>query len=201
MAAPPVALPPQSNDLRVPLPAAPVFPPTINDVLAAIRYHKDVEISVNHRPLDARCTRNDYYNSVLYEHSIIAQAAAAAGPQAVAPRWFQGAIQQLRVDLQNDMRSMIRAEILPDLKRLMNKHRGEGIVVPFEVVPFTNGSDPTQPPNNLPPLHSINVIENLNENDLVEYLTGYGVIPPVGANQYISNHLQKETLKGLVRAL
>ena len=28
----------------------------------------------------------------------------------------------------------------------MNQRRGEGTVVPFEVVPFANGNDPTQPP-------------------------------------------------------
>jgi hypothetical protein len=52
--------------------------------------------------------------------------------------------------------------------------------------------------NNLPPLHSSNVIENLNGYDLVQYLTGYGIVPPVGANPHATNCLQKETLKGLV---
>ena len=28
----------------------------------------------------------------------------------------------------------------------MNQHRGEGTVVPFEVILFTNGNNPTQPP-------------------------------------------------------
>jgi len=64
-----------------------------------------------------RCTPDDYYNSIIYEHSVVAQA-VAAGPQAVAPPWFQGqvqdAIQQLRVDIRNEM----RAEIFPYLKRV-----------------------------------------------------------------------------------
>jgi hypothetical protein len=93
---------------------------------------------------------------------------------------------------------MMRAEILPDLKRLMNQHRGDGIVVLFEVVPFANGNDPTQPPHNLPPLLSVNAIENLNGHDLVEYLNGYGVVAPVGANPHATNRLRKETLKDLV---
>jgi hypothetical protein len=52
MAAPPppnppaIALPAQPNDLNVLLPAAPVFPPTVNDVLAAVRYRRDVELSI-----------------------------------------------------------------------------------------------------------------------------------------------------------
>lgn len=46
---------------------------------------------------------------------------AGAGPQAVAPPWFQDAIQQLHMDLQNVMRDMIaalRAELLPEIKRV-----------------------------------------------------------------------------------
>ena len=54
---------------------------------------------------------------------------------------------------------------------------------------------------NLPPLHSVNAIENLNGHDLVEYLTGYGIVPPVGANPHAINRLRKETLKGLIGAL
>ncbi|KIJ11779.1 hypothetical protein PAXINDRAFT_157172 [Paxillus involutus ATCC 200175] len=125
-----------------------------------------------------------------------------AGPQAAAPPWFQGIIQplfmDLRNDLQNDMWTMMRAEFLPGFKRLVNQHRGDGKVVSFDIVPFTNGNDPTQPPDNLPPLHSIDVIENLNEHDLMEYLNGYGVVPPVSTNPYATNYLQKEILKGLI---
>ncbi|KAF8241061.1 hypothetical protein L208DRAFT_1352094 [Tricholoma matsutake] len=205
---PPVALPAQPNDPNVPLPAAPVFPPTMNDVLGAVRYRQTVDVSIAERPAAVQCTANDHYNSVLYEHGIVVQAAAAVGPQVCScrPPWFQGAIQQLCIDLRNDIRNdirtMLRTDILPDLKRLMNQHRGEGNVVPYEVIPFTNGNDPTQPPYNLPPLGSINAIENLNGHDLAAYLTGYGIVPlPAGENLHATNCLQKETLKGLVGAL
>jgi len=112
--------------------------------------------------------------------------AAPPPPPAVppAPLW----VQQLRLDVQNDVRNIIRAEVLPDLKRLMNQHRGDGSVVPLEVVPFTNGDNPTQPPN-------------LNGHNLNQYLNGYGVAPPVGANPHATNHLWKETVKSLVGAL
>ncbi|KIK80951.1 hypothetical protein PAXRUDRAFT_36042 [Paxillus rubicundulus Ve08.2h10] len=106
-----------------------------------------------------------------------------------APPWFQGAIQQLRMDLWNDMQDMMRAEILPDLKCLMNHGRGEGVVVPFEVSWII-----------FPPLHSINAIENLDGHDLVEDLNGYGVVPPVGMNPRATNRFWKETLKGLIGA-
>lgn len=94
----------------------------------------------------------------------------------------------------------------------MNQRRGEGFVVAFEIVPFVNGSDPTQPPvsassngyklisdqNNLLPLHSVNDIDNLNGHDLVRYLNGYGIVPPVGLNPHATNRLRKDTLKGFV---
>jgi len=37
--------------------------------------------------------------------------------------------------------------------------------------------------------------------DLVDYLNGYGIVPPVGANPHATNRLRKETLKSLVGAL
>jgi hypothetical protein len=48
---------------------------------------------------------------------------------------------------------MMRTEIIPSLKQLVNRS-GEG-VVPLEVVPFNNGDDPTEPPHELPPLDSV----------------------------------------------
>jgi len=96
----------------------------------------------------------------------------------------------------------LRTDILPDLKRLMNQRRGEGNVVPYEVIPFTNGNDPTQPPHNLPPLVSVNAIETLGGLALAAYLTNYGIVPlPAGASPHATNRLRKETLKGLVGAL
>ena len=78
-------------------------------------------------------------------------------------------MQQLRTDFRKDMRHIIRAEILPDLKKvvvlfcfiffflfwirlflhnsqLRNQRIGDGTIVPLEIVPFVNGDDPTQQP-------------------------------------------------------
>ncbi|KAF5375656.1 hypothetical protein D9615_009374 [Tricholomella constricta] len=92
-------------------------------------------------------------------------------------------MQQLRVDIRND----IRAELVPDFKRLVNHQRGDGTIVPFEIVPFTNGDDPTQPPHNLPRLLSVNSVEDLNGRDLAAYLTGYGKLMP-GLGLYTVRH-------------
>ncbi|KAI9447209.1 hypothetical protein BJY52DRAFT_366245 [Lactarius psammicola] len=191
---PPVPLPEQPNDPTVHLPSAPVFPPTESDVIRAVAYRQNVDASFRTRPIDMRCTHKDQYNSILYEHNVITQAAAVANPQAMTPPWLQGTtIQQLCANIQND----IRQEFVPDLKRLMNHNRGNGNVVPFEVIPFTDGSDPTLPPHNLPPLHSINVIRNLDEQTLATYLTHYGVVPlpSVVGDPLATNEFQKDRLR------
>ena len=46
MAPNPVALPAPPNDPKVPLPTAPVFPPTMNNVLEAMMYRRNVELSI-----------------------------------------------------------------------------------------------------------------------------------------------------------
>ncbi|KAM6503335.1 hypothetical protein JOM56_000278 [Amanita muscaria] len=65
----PVALPAQPNDPLVLLPPAPVFPPTVSNVLDAVKYRRNVEISIRGRPADVRCTPNDHYSSIIYELS------------------------------------------------------------------------------------------------------------------------------------
>ncbi|KAH9046512.1 hypothetical protein EDB84DRAFT_1466077, partial [Lactarius hengduanensis] len=160
-----------------------------------IRYRQDVDTSIAQRHPDIGCNITDRYHSAIYEHSVIAQAAAATAPQAVAPPWAQQFrldlqndltthLRQVRIDIRQDMRSEMRSQILTHLRRyLMNQGRGTGTIVPLEIVPFVNGDDPTVPPHNLPPLHSVEDIEALNEDDLIIYLTQYGVHPlPGGAN-------------------
>ena len=97
-----------------------------------IIFHPTSSLITAHHPPPVRCTLNDRYNSLLFEHGVVSQAVAVAGPQgttsalrsfickltytftAVAPPWFQ----QLYNDLRNDMRDM-RVEILQDLKRVL----------------------------------------------------------------------------------
>jgi hypothetical protein len=50
----------------------------------------------------------------------------------------------------------------------------------------------------LPPLLSYQSIEGLRGQQLIEYLDGYGVVPPVGANPRGTNRLRKEALKRAV---
>ncbi|KAH9175993.1 hypothetical protein EDB89DRAFT_1903484 [Lactarius sanguifluus] len=127
----------------MPIPPEPTYPPTVSDVIGAIRYHQDMDTSITQHHPDIGCNLTDWYHSVIYEHSIVTQAAAAAtGPQAVAPPW----VHQFRLDIQNDIRQDMRSNILTYLRQLMNQGWGTGNVVPFEIVPFVNGDDPTLPP-------------------------------------------------------
>lgn len=54
---------------------------------------------------------------------------------------------------------------------------------------------------NLPRLGTVNAIETLNGHNLVQYLNGYGIVPPVGANPYATNRIRKEALKTYVGAM
>jgi hypothetical protein len=94
----PVALPPPPNDPNDPLPTAPVYPPTRNNVQDAQLYRRHVKISIGTLVLSCperraaqscildegaagvKCTPQDDYNSLLYKHDVITQAATAATP-------------------------------------------------------------------------------------------------------------------------
>ncbi|KIK01017.1 hypothetical protein K443DRAFT_7258 [Laccaria amethystina LaAM-08-1] len=78
---PSIALRAQQNDPNVPLPAPPVFLLTLNDVLTAIKCCQNVDLSIAEHPPAVQCTCNNHYNTVLHEHGVVTQAAAAAGPQ------------------------------------------------------------------------------------------------------------------------
>jgi len=204
----------QPNDPNVPLPTAPAYPPTVNDILAASLHRTRVKLSIgtfvlfseffhvsnnlkcmpDQRPTDVRCTQQDDYASILYKHQIIAQAASAAAPIADAPPWLHPALQQLRREIRDDIRyelTPIRAQI----RRCINWGRGDGSVVAFDIVPFADGSDPTQEPHKLDPLHSFAIINNLEGPKIINYLNGYGIPLPQGAHPLETNQLRKDALR------
>jgi len=50
-----------------------------------------------------------------------------------------------------------------------------GSIFEFVIVPFTGGTDPTAPPNNLPHLASVADVDALSMANANQYLIGYGV--------------------------
>ncbi|KAJ7056950.1 hypothetical protein C8F01DRAFT_1152849 [Mycena amicta] len=62
-----------------------------------------------------------------------------------------------------------------------NGQRATGNHVPFSVVLFTNGDDPTLAPHHLPALHSLADLTYLTAAELTAYIVGYGL--PAGGNR------------------
>jgi len=109
---------------------------------------------------------SDVRHVAIYEHSlghVVSAAATASGP-AIAPPWFASVQRQLD-------------RLEGNLAKVTNAANGNGLVYEFAVVPFTNGTDPTMPPNNLPRLSSAADVDALSMADANQYLVGYGVQP------------------------
>ncbi|KAF9516747.1 hypothetical protein BS47DRAFT_1340369 [Hydnum rufescens UP504] len=80
---------------------------------------------------------------------------------------------------------------------LVNGTRDHGLVIPYTIVPFADGDDPTQPPHNLVPLLSTAVIDTLSAHRCNDYLDGYNVDRPPGAGNVALRH---ELLKRAIGA-
>jgi len=83
-----------------------------------------------------------------------------------APPWFTLLNQQM-IQMEN--------RIMTKVNKIANRQRGSGRGFPYEIILFPDGSDPTGPNHNLPPLVNIDVVSRLTEPQLLSYLTGYGV--------------------------
>ncbi|KAF5357441.1 hypothetical protein D9757_011589 [Collybiopsis confluens] len=63
---------------------------------------------------------------------------------------------------------------------LRNYHKASGLTIPYEIIDFVDGSDPTQNNGNrlgLPALTNAQALINLDHNDAQKYLQGYGIRP------------------------
>ena len=106
---------------------------------------------------------------------------------------------------------------------MINSSRLDGLVAPFEIIPFTNGRDPTvQGPVNcmlplprcdadsgsqqqqdtpLPALRSLNDVDALTVEELTRYLTGYGREVAQGVDAIQARRNMLEDAIGAVRRL
>ncbi|KAF8235139.1 hypothetical protein L208DRAFT_783271 [Tricholoma matsutake] len=146
--------PPNPPAVNTPLPPQPQDPATLVDISNAIAYNKQVLVSY-----EAGVGTKDHVGAgAVYEAALIAQNAGGA----VAPLWFGPAL----------------AAGLAPLTRVAhithNLLAGDGHSHPFEVIPFLNGTLPTDPQHNLPPLVDVGVINALTGPQATAYLVGYG---------------------------
>ncbi|KAN0109213.1 hypothetical protein V8E52_009541 [Russula decolorans] len=147
------------------LPAQPHSPPTLPDVVAAKSYQARVDVAVaSASQPDSQApnapTADDAARADVYKTNII----MAHSAEAAAPAWFQPAM------------TLALAPIQIKLAQTRNYQLYDGGFTPFMIVPFNDGSMPTQDPHNLPPLINVAAIRVLTSPQTIAYAAGYGLV-------------------------
>ncbi|KAJ7056970.1 hypothetical protein C8F01DRAFT_1086646 [Mycena amicta] len=172
MAAPLPALVLPAGHPGVPLPAIPQNPPTLHNLAVA---HDYTQLG--------KCPR---YKTGFIVTSCCVYNMLTSFCKGARPAWFQvwdaTQFQPLRTAVNRIDRSVSRIDAnLAILKaQTSNARRGNGGQVPYFIVPFPNGDDPTIAPHHLPPLHSVSDIDALSGPNRTKYLQGYS-LPVVGS--------------------
>ncbi|KAF9516757.1 hypothetical protein BS47DRAFT_1340385 [Hydnum rufescens UP504] len=202
----------QPADPLVVVPPAPQNPPTLADIYNAHNVTVNVLIS-SQQHLGQASTHDDISRALMYQHTVIKGAVEAN--QVVAPAGLGPLQNQLDAMQQNQERMLVqlRRQMRLDHNRvvtrlddmhqqmintdrriicLANGMRHDGLVIPYTIVPFTDGDDPTQPPHNLVPLVSTAVIDTLSAHRCNRYLDGYEVDRPPGVGNVA---LRRQLLK------
>ncbi|KAF8495738.1 hypothetical protein F5888DRAFT_1709685 [Russula emetica] len=152
----PVQLPPQPAVVN--LPAQPQDPPILLDVVAAKSYQAAVDVAVASQAHNAP-TADDAARADVYKTNIV----MAHSAEVAAPAWFQPAM------------TAILAPIRMTLAQTRNHELHDGTFTPFTIVPFNDGSMPTEAPHNLPPLVNVAAIRALTAPQTTAYTAGYGL--------------------------
>ncbi|PBK94330.1 hypothetical protein ARMGADRAFT_1164576 [Armillaria gallica] len=89
------------------------------------------------------------------------------------------------IDLHQDVLDLLehhKAEVFASIASLThavhrqtNYYRFAGEGIPFEIIPFVNGSMPNELPHLLPALTSVHVVNALTPEQLVRYCSGYRI--------------------------
>ncbi|KAF9811498.1 hypothetical protein IEO21_06582 [Rhodonia placenta] len=186
------AIVPPARYGRFPAPPAPSDPPTARDIAMAAAY----ELNCTNAYWDGGARDVHVAETALYKYAILI--AAAPQPEAPPP-WFaqalEHAIRPVRDDianLTNDMQAMkkdmeaVKSEVSLINKRQANTQRcaalaynrtvQPGRAIPFEEVPFPDGTRPWgMMVNNepLPELTSLEAVRTLSSRQSLEYHEGY----------------------------
>lgn len=83
--------------------------------------------------------------------------------QDAVPAWFEPAM------------TTLLAPIRITLAQTRNFHFLDGSIIPFMIVPFNDGSMPTEAPHNLLPLVNVAAVRALTEAQTTAYAVGYAL--------------------------
>ncbi|KAF8889667.1 hypothetical protein BD779DRAFT_1671776 [Infundibulicybe gibba] len=171
-----IVLPAINGTSTIEPPAQPSSPPTHDDVVAA--RHLCGRLMYAHRI--EKSTTTDLVKVMVYEPELLSAVTAADGDR--EPAWFERASRRVLQPLNNRVDAISDSiEVMKlgqgKIRRLgaiaYNCTRGAGEGAGLEIVPFVNGMDPTEPPNNLPPLTSRKAVRELNAVQRDAYYQGY----------------------------
>ncbi|KAF9510886.1 hypothetical protein BS47DRAFT_1395554 [Hydnum rufescens UP504] len=190
------------RDHRIHVPRTPQDPPTLDDLARALEVKTKV-LSSYQSTYHRKCTQDDVGRAMVYEHRLLNAMTIeenngsrklvltvilySFSQEALAPAWFApvqvqlNAIQQQLAGIEEELLAV--EEGLDNVAQSAGKCCAEatnalndtGELVPWIIVPFSDGRNPTEEPFSLPALTSTSAIERLDVDTCNEYLEGYGV--------------------------
>ncbi|KAK9357176.1 hypothetical protein V1504DRAFT_465463 [Lipomyces starkeyi] len=185
----PIVLPRLRDSVHLVVPRQPSEPPTDLDLATARTYFACMRTLREDGGLDddRRPSQLEEVDSLRYLNDVRERIRITRGDpvQEILRRMEQRfdrmeqRMEQRLDSIEGRLEGMVRAQNLNLLGAHLSANRAaDGVRTPFYIIPFRDGSLPTQPPHSLPALSNVDVIENLNAGQLREYCTGYGY--PVG---------------------
>ncbi|KAF8223689.1 hypothetical protein L208DRAFT_1411515 [Tricholoma matsutake] len=169
----PVALPLQPVG-NVQLPTPPNDPPTLQDVLRARKYAVQITIDNKNRQLNS-ATDEDAARAYVYETKIMAAHLPHDAEDDQAPAWFAGALAAGLATALPPLLTRALAPLTKTISQVHNQQCDDGVHLQYKVLPFTDGTFPTDQEHGLPALVNVNSIRALTGPQASAYLAGYGL--------------------------
>ncbi|KAJ8098225.1 hypothetical protein POJ06DRAFT_239951 [Lipomyces tetrasporus] len=184
----PIVRPQLRASVQQVVPAQPEEPPTDQDLAAARSYYdylswreflKFNDFEEGGLSDDKRPSQQEVADAISYLDNVKERVRVAHGdPLQQVLREIRESMRRLeegKTDMSPRLDSVARAQNLPLIgPRRAENRAANGVGMLFWVVPFNDGSMTTDHPHNLPPLHTLANINNLNMARLRAYCAGYG---------------------------
>ncbi|KAK9245672.1 hypothetical protein V1506DRAFT_553720 [Lipomyces tetrasporus] len=180
----PIVRPQLRASVQQVVPAQPEEPPTDQDLAAARSYYDCLCVLRDEGGLsdDKRPSQQEVADAISYLGNVKERVRVAHGdPLQQVLREIREIRESMRrleegkTDMSRRLDSVARSQNLPLIgPRRAENRAADGVGMLFWVVAFNDGSMPTDHPHNLPPLHTLANINNLNMARLRAYCAGYG---------------------------